>query len=700
VQRLSSQRSHRVGIDIGGTFTDLVLIDDASGERAIGKVLTTPDDPSEAVEQGLRGLLEREDVEASRLKTIIHGTTLVTNALIERRGTATALLTTEGFRDAVAIGTEHRYDMYDIFLEKPEPLVPRSLRYGVRERVLDDGSVLRNLDEEQVRVIASELRERGIGAVAVSFLHGFRNPVHEQRVAEILAEEAPGIAVSLSSEVSPEIREYERTSTTIANVYVRPLVERYLRRLEERLRRLGFDGSFYVMLSNGGTASVETACRFPVRLLESGPAAGALAAAFYGEAAGFSEVLSFDMGGTTAKACLIDGGEPLTSTDFEVARVYRFKKGSGLPVKTSVIEMIEIGAGGGSIARVGPLGLPKIGPESAGADPGPACYGRGGKEPTVTDADLLLGYLDPDFFLGGRMRLDYGAAEKAMRKISDALGVDPLKAAWGVHQVVDENMANAARVHAAERGKDPRKYLLLAFGGAGPVHAHRVARALGVPGFVAPLGAGTASAFGFLCAPLSFDLARSLYGRLDELDWAAANAALAEMEEEGRELLRASGVADEDVRVRRLGEMRYVGQGHEVGVKLPEGTLDPDDVGGISAGYREEYRRLYGREGPDVPLEAITWRVEVSAPRPEILQEERSGDPRALDEARKGKREIYLPEEEGFAAVPVYDRYRLDPGAAFDGPAVVEERESTVIVGPDSRAEVDGARNLIVRWET
>jgi N-methylhydantoinase A len=699
VQRLNSEKSHRAGIDIGGTFTDLVLIDDASGERAIGKVLTTPDDPSEAVEQGLRGLLEREDVDASQLKTIIHGTTLVTNALIERRGTATALLTTEGFRDAVAIGTEHRYDMYDIFLEKPEPLVPRSLRYGVRERVLDDGSVLRDLDEEQVRAIAGELLELGIGAVAVSFLHGYRNPVHEQRVAEILAEEAPGVAVSLSSEVSPEIREYERTSTTIANVYVRPLVERYLQRLEERLRRLGFDGSFYVMLSNGGTASVETACRFPVRLLESGPAAGALAAAFYGEEAGFSDVLSFDMGGTTAKACLIDGGEPQTSTDFEVARVYRFKKGSGLPVKTSVIEMIEIGAGGGSIARVGPLGLPKIGPESAGADPGPACYGRGGEEPTVTDADLLLGYLDPDFFLGGRMHLDYRAAEKALRKISDALGVDPVKAAWGVHQVVDENMANAARVHAVERGKDPRKYLLLAFGGAGPVHAHRVARALGVPGFVAPLGAGTASAFGFLCAPLSFDLARSLYGRLDELDWDAANAALAEMEEEGRELLRSSGVADEDVLVRRLGEMRYVGQGHEVGVKLPEGTLGPDDVGGISAGYRDEYRRLYGREGPDVPLEAITWRVEVSAPRPEILQEETGGDPRALDEARKGKREIYLPEKDGFAAVPVYDRYRLDPGAAFDGPAVVEERESTVIVGPDSRAEVDEWRNLIVRWD-
>src|ERR671912_586982 len=376
VWEMRSSERYRVGIDIGGTFTDLVLIDDETGERSVGKILTTPGDPSEAVEEGLLELLGREGIEAGRLGMVVHGTTLVTNALIERRGAKTALLTTEGFRDAVAIGTEHRYDMYDIFIEKPEPLVPRSLRYGVCERILDDGSVHRELDEEQVRSIAAELKEREVGAVAVSFLHGFRNPAHERRVAEILAEEVPEVTVSLSSEVSPEIREYERTSTTVANVYVRPLVERYLRRLEERLRNLGFDGSFYVMLSNGGTASVETACRFPVRLLESGPAAGALAAAFYGEAAGFSDVLSFDMGGTTAKACLIDGGEPLTSTDFEVARVYRFKKGSGLPVKTPVIEMIEIGAGGGSIARVGPLGLPQIGPESAGAEPGPACYGR------------------------------------------------------------------------------------------------------------------------------------------------------------------------------------------------------------------------------------------------------------------------------------------------------------------------------------
>ena len=688
-----------MGIDIGGTFTDLVLLDDETGERAVGKILTSPEDPSEAVEKGLVELLDLEGVAPEELKTIVHGTTLVTNALIERRGVETALLTTEGFRDAVAIGTEHRYDMYDVFIEKPEPLVPRSLRYGVRERVLDDGSVERELDEKQVRSYVAELRERGVRAVAVSFLHGFRNPAHERRVAEILAEEAPEITVSLSSEVAPEIREYERTSTTVANVYVRSLVERYLLSLEKRLRRLGFGGTLYIMLSNGGTASVETACQFPIRLLESGPAAGALAAAFYGRAAGFPEVLSFDMGGTTAKACLIEGGEPLTSSEFEVARVYRFKKGSGLPVKISVIEMIEIGTGGGSIAALGSLGLPKVGPRSAGSAPGPACYGRGGVEPTVTDADLVLGYLDPDFFLGGRMRLDREAAVSAIeRGIARPLGLALVEAAWGIHQVVNENMANAARVHAIERGKDPRAHPLFAFGGAGPVHAYRVARALGVPGFIAPLGAGATSAFGFLCAPLSFEFVRSLYGRLDELDWAAANGALDEMEEQGRDLLRASGVAEADVRVQRLCDMRYVGQGHEVTVNLPAGVLGPEDREQLAALYRKEYRRLYSREGPDVPLEAITWRLEVSAPRPDIRLGNAEGGADDPGEARKGEREIYLPEEGRFAAVPVYDRYLLGPGTVFGGPAVVEERESTVVLGPEGRAEIDAARNLIVRW--
>ncbi|MEJ7814342.1 MAG: hydantoinase/oxoprolinase family protein [Rubrobacter sp.] len=696
---MRTERRHRVGIDIGGTFTDLVLIDDETGRRALGKVLSTPEDPSEAVENGLVELLGQEGVEADQLTTIIHGTTLVTNALIERRGATTALLTTEGFRDAVAIGTEHRYDMYDVFIEKPEPLVPRSLRYGVRERSLDDGSVMVELDEEQVRSIVAELREIGVQAVAVSFLHSFRNPAHERRVAELLVEEAPEIAVSLSSEVAPEIREYERTSTTVANVYVRPLVAGYLSSLEDRLGKLGFGGSLYIMLSNGGTASVETASRFPVRLLESGPAAGALAAAFYGRAMDFPEVLSFDMGGTTAKACLIEGGEPLRSNEFEVARVYRFKKGSGLPVKASVIQMIEIGAGGGSIARVGALGLPKVGPRSAGSEPGPACYGRGGTEPTVTDADLILGYLDPDFFLGGKMRLDRGAALEAIgEKIARPLGLEPVEAAWGIHQVVNENMANAARVHAIERGKDPRAYPLFAFGGAGPVHGYRVARTLGVPGFIAPLGAGATSAFGFLCAPLSFDFVRSLYGRLDGLDWSDVNGALGEMEGEGRDLLRASGVADEDVGVRRLCEMRYAGQGHEVTVELPDRSLGPEDADRIAKRYREEYLRLYSREGPDVPLEAITWRLEVSAPRPEILLDSKESIVEASGEAQKEEREIYLPEEEDFLAVPVYDRYRLSPGATFEGPAVVEERESTVVLGPESRARIDEARNLVVRW--
>ncbi len=696
---MQRDKRHRVGVDIGGTFTDLVLIDDQTARRALGKVLTTPDDPSEGVERGLVELLGREGVEAGQVGTIVHGTTLVTNALIERRGARTALLTTEGFRDALAIGTEHRYDMYDVFIEKPEPLVPRNLRYGVRERSLDDGSVMLELDEEQVRSIVAKLRDRDVRAVAVSFLHSFRNPAHERRVGEILREEAPEISVSLSSEVAPEIREYERTSTTVANVYTRPLVEGYLTSLEDRLRRLGFGGSLYIMLSNGGTASVETARRFPVRLLESGPAAGALAAAFYGRAMDLPEVLSFDMGGTTAKACLIEGGEPLSSNEFEVARVYRFKKGSGLPVKVSVIEMIEIGAGGGSIAGIGPMGLPKVGPRSAGSDPGPACYGRGGEEPTVTDADLILGYLDPDFFLGGKMRLDRDAAMGALEKVARPLGLDAVEAAWGIHQVVNENMANAARVHAVERGKDPRAYPLFAFGGAGPVHGYRVARALGVPGFIAPLGAGATSAFGFLCAPLSFDFVRSLYGRLYDLDWAEINRVLKEMEEEGRSLLRSSGVAYEEVGVRRLCEMRYVGQGHEVTIELPDGSLGPEDANGLTDLYREEYKRLYGREGPDVPLETITWRLEVSSPRPAIRLDGKGrgeGDPA---DARKGEREIYLPEEEGFLAVPVYDRYRLGPGAGFEGPAVVEERESTVVIGPGSRAEIDGARNLIVRWQ-
>ncbi|MGN6699676.1 MAG: hydantoinase/oxoprolinase family protein, partial [Thermomicrobiales bacterium] len=475
----TTQRPLRVGVDIGGTFTDLMLFDERTGALTIGKVLTTPREPAAGVETGLRETLADAGEQPTAIGGVIHGTTLVTNALIERTGATTALLTTRGFRDAVEIRREGRYDLYDLFLEMPPPLAPRRRRLEVDERILADGTVLEPFDLAQAPALVARLRALGAEAVAIALLHAYRNPAHERALGAALAELAPDLAVSLSSEVAAEMHEYERTSTTLANVYVRPLVERYLRELVTRLDALGLDGAaLLIMLSSGGAGTVETARRFPIRLIESGPAAGALAAAHYGRLTGRPDLLSFDMGGTTAKACLIGGGEPLVSADFEVGRVYRFKRGSGLPVRVPVIEMIEIGAGGGSIARVDSLGLLKVGPDSAGAEPGPACYGRGGTLPTVTDADLILGYLDPGFFLGGRMSLDKAAAEAAVAPLASQLSLDPTDAAWGIHQVVNENMAGAARIHAVERGKDPRSRALFGFGGAGPVHAYRVAEIL------------------------------------------------------------------------------------------------------------------------------------------------------------------------------------------------------------------------------
>ncbi len=463
------------------------------------------------------------------LGQIIHGTTLVTNALIERKGASTALLASEGFRDSLEIGREHRYDLYDLQLEMPRPLVPRELRFGVPGRTLADGSTLpgHDLDEEYVERLARELAAAGIEAVAIAFLNSFANPELERRAREAVRRAAPDIRVSISSDVAPEIREYERTSTTVANVYVQARVERYLRDLEERLARAGFRGALLMLISSGALATVETAARFPVRLLESGPAGGALAAAAFGAAAGYEDLLSFDMGGTTAKFAVIARGEPLLAHGFEVDRRYRFKKGSGLPINLPVIEMIEIGAGGGSIARIDALGLLKVGPDSAGADPGPACYGRGGERPTVTDADLVLGYLDPGFFLGGAMSLDVEAAREAIRRdVAEPLGLSVEEAAWGIHQIVNEVMAGAARVHTLERGGDPRRLPVFAFGGAGPVHGYRIAAALGSPRLIVPSGAGVMSAIGFLAAPIAFDFTRSFPGRLDALDWARVNGLL------------------------------------------------------------------------------------------------------------------------------------------------------------------------------
>ncbi|MCB0121901.1 MAG: hydantoinase/oxoprolinase family protein, partial [Caldilineaceae bacterium] len=461
-------KHYRVGADIGGTFTDLIVVDDQSGAFAIGKVLTTPEDPSLAVEEALEQTLASFGVAAAQVRHLIHGTTLVTNAMIERKGAKTALLATQGFRDSVEIGRENRYELYDLMLEQPRPLTPRHLRFDVPQRTLSDGSTYEELDTDYVEKLARELADNGIEAVAIAFLHSFTNPEAERAARAIVQQVAPDLRVSISSDVVPEIREFERASTTIANVYVQDLVERYLRGLENRLHALGFTGNFYLMLSSGGIATVDTTIQFPVRLLESGPAAGALAAQAYGLAAGHESLISFDMGGTTAKICVIDQGKPLIAHEFEVDRIYRFKKGSGLPIKIPVIELIEIGTGGGSIARVDALGLLKVGPDSSGADPGPVCYGRGGEEPTVTDANLILGYLDPGYFLGGRMSLDLAKARQVIKaKIADKLGLSVEEAAWGIHQIANENMANAARVHALERGKDPRRFPLFAFGGAG-----------------------------------------------------------------------------------------------------------------------------------------------------------------------------------------------------------------------------------------
>ncbi|MEO6162855.1 MAG: hydantoinase/oxoprolinase family protein [Candidatus Binatia bacterium] len=685
---------YRVGIDIGGTFTDMLLVGD-DGSAVIAKTLTTPGDPSLAVENALRPVLENGSVDGRQRGTLIHGTTLVTNALIERKGALTALLTTSGFRDAVEIGREHRYELYDLNLDLPKPLVPRHLRFDVPERMAADGSILQELDEAFVRKLVGELRDKGIKAIGVCYLNSFRNPAHEKRTAEIIAEVAPQVRVSLSSEVVAEIREFQRTSTTLANVYVQERVSDYLAQLQARLDKIGFRGSFFVMLSSGGIATRETASRFPVRLLESGPAAGAIAAAEAGMGSGHRDLLSFDMGGTTAKLCVIEDGQPLKTHEFEVDRVYRFRKGSGLPVRIPVIDMIEIGAGGGSIARVDSLGLLKVGPDSSGADPGPVCYGQGGTQPTVTDADLVLGYLDANYFLGGKMKLDLDGTKKALERLGKPLKMSAEQVAWGIHQIVNENMANAARAHLGERGKDPRRMPMYAFGGAGPVHGYRVAEILRLPALISPFGAGVGSTFGLLSAPLAFDFVRSAYSRMDRLDWSVANRLLDEMAQEGRKVLESSGLSAHDIVYQRTADLRYIGQGHEVSVALPDGVLSVDDLPRIAAEFERTYESLYGRKGPDVPLEVINWRVVASGPRPDMNLKLPRNSTHGGD-ARKGSRLAFFPETNGYVETSIYDRYALEPGMRFNGPAIVEERESTLIVGVRGQARVDERMNVVV----
>jgi 5-oxoprolinase (ATP-hydrolysing)/N-methylhydantoinase A len=695
---------YRIGVDIGGTFTDFVLLDATSGRIRIHKCLTTPKDPSIGALVGLDELLRASGLTLSQIGQIVHGTTLVTNAIIERTGAKLALLTTRGFRDTLEMGIEQRYDIYDLFLQFPEPLAPRDLRREIDERMTRDGAVIAPIDLHQVRREVTDLVTRGVEALAVCFLHSYKNPAHEQAVKDLVAREFPDLSVSLSCEVVPELREYERGTTTSANAYVQPLVDRYVGRLEDALRERGFDGRFDLMQSSGGTASPRMAREFPVRLLESGPAGGGLATAFFGEQADQRDVISFDMGGTTAKACLVQGGKPDVAPMIEAARVHRFKRGSGLPIKAPAIDMIEIGAGGGSIAHVDQLGLLKVGPRSAGADPGPASYSLGGKEPTVTDANLLLGYLDSDFFLGGRMRLDRAAAEAALTHVAGPLRLSAIDAAWGVYSIVCESMAAAARVHIVEKGRDPRRYAMLGFGGAGPAHAARVARILGVREVLIPPASGATSALGFLVAPISFEFVTSLPGVLDELDLDAVNALLGDLEAKGRALLADAGVAPGDVTVTRRAEMRLLGQVHDITVTLPAERLARENLSTVKAAFATEYTRLYTHLYTGTVIQAVNWRVLCSGPAPRIRAADiRVDDPAGVTPPRrdptprvpaKSRRRAWFGEAGGWVETPVYERYALRPGDALEGPVIVEELESTTVVPPGDRLVVDDGLNL------
>ncbi|MEO3386860.1 hydantoinase B/oxoprolinase family protein [Mesorhizobium sp. CAU 1741] len=688
----ATSKGFRAGIDIGGTFTDFILFDEADAAIRLHKCLTTPADPSKGALAGLAEVVTAAGIDVGDLDEVVHGTTLVTNAVIERKGAPVGLITTEGFRDVLEIGVEQRYDIYDLFLTFPEPLVRRSRRLEIAERIGADGGVIKPLDEMSVLRAVKKLVAGKVEAIAVCLMHSYRNPDHEQRVRALIKQHYPQIAVSISSEVVAEISEYQRFVTTCANAYVQPLMDRYLSRLERELTARGFRGALRLMHSAGGLVSLDEAREFPIRLLESGPAGGALATAWFGQKAGKDNVIAFDMGGTTAKACMIENGMAHITSYLEAGRVRRFKNGSGLPIKSPVVDMIEIGAGGGSIASIDEVGLLQVGPHSAGAAPGPACYGQGGDKPTVTDASVALGYYDPGFFLGGRMALDLDAAEQALKTIAEPLDISTVEAAWGIHQVVGENMASAARIHLVEKGKDPRGYSMIGFGGAGPAFAARVAHILGVSEVIIPQASGAASAFGFLTAPLSFDLVRSHPMELSpDLDAAALNTAFDALAEEGRAKLVAAGADVEQVTIERTADMRLVGQLHEINVPIPAGTLDASAYEAIRKAFEDVYTARYTLVPGEAELEILSFRVRASGPKPQ-LSIRQADVPETAQGALKGHRKAYFGD--GFVDAAIYDRYRLTPGIEVAGPAIIEERESTTIVPPGDTLTVDEAGNL------
>ena len=692
---------YRLGCDIGGTFTDFVLLNDQTGEIKTYKCLTTPRDPSDAVEHGIKAMEVKAPGFVENLDEVIHGTTLVINSIIERKGAKTGLITTKGFRDVLEIGRSIRYSTYDVFAEFPRPLIPRHLRLEVDERIRSDGSILKPLDPEKATEVVRTLLKLGVESIAVCLINSFENPIHERMLKGIIGKEAPRISVSISFQVLPQIKEYERTSTTVTNAYVKPLTGRYLSKLAGRLEAIGFKGKLFIMLSSGGVTSVETAAEFPVRIIESGPTAAVIAGQYYGRLFNISEMFCFDMGGTTAKSCLIQKGVAGVVPTFEVGRVQRFMKGSGLTIQVPVVDLMEIGAGGGSIAKVGRMGTLQVGPESSGADPGPICYGIGGMDPCVTDADLLLGYLDESYFLGGEMKLDREAARRGVEeKVAKPLGVSTLQAIWGIHDLINETMAAAAKTHIAEKGGNPKIVTIVAFGGAGPVHAYGLAKKLGAPRLLVPPNAGVGSALGFFTAPRAFDLLRSHKVSLTAADFNEIEKIFKELEAEATQILQKEGPGknnhpgkqrspSERVRFERSMDMRFVGQGSETNVPISEKDFTGMKKEEVRRLFDEVYEKLYGRTYPDSEVEFINFKVRASLPErllhlPKIEQKEQS-----LDEAMKGKRPAYSPIARDFISYTVYDRYKLSPNAKFRGPAIIEEKESTVIVGEDASISVD-----------
>lgn len=690
--------THSLSIDIGGTFTDFSLLNIETGELSIHKILTDPENPAKALVRGVNEVLETVGITLSAIQVIVHSTTLATNAIIERKGAKVALLTTKGFRDVLEMGREQIYDMHDLHARYPEPIVPRSLRISVTERVDRDGRVVLPIDVKGALVQIEDLLDQGVEAVAISLLHSYNNSENEQLLKELINDNHPALPLSLSSEVAPVINEYERTSTTVADAYIKPSVSQYIRSIENDLSEKGYNRRLLVMHSAGGVMDASSARERPIRMLESGPAAGALAAGFYSELLGEPDLISLDMGGTTAKTCVIEGGNPSQSNSIEVARVHRYKVGSGLPILIPVLDLIEIGSGGGSIAWLDQLGLLRVGPESSGANPGPACYGMGGEQPTVTDANLALGYLNPNYFLGGRMTLDIDAANQAITSLGLEMGMTMVEAARGIYDVVTESMAAAARIHIIGRNKDPRNYAIVAFGGAGPAHACEVARILGVKRVVIPLGAGVTSALGCLAAPLSFENVRSLPSLLEKSDWSTVNQLYAEMESWGKDMLSNAGIPRDKIEFQRTADMRLVGQIHEIKVPIPNNILAETDVNGIEAEFHKIYQQLYSRKNLSIPIEVQNWRLLISSPKPTLnLQEQTiaaSYDPNA---ALKGSRPAYFPNSGGFVDCPVYDRYKLVAGTQIIGPSIIEEQESTTVIRPSDSASIDKWLNLSIQ---